>query len=60
MIPRGHGQQVNTALSPRAGLSAVFRAIAGVVWIWQSPTEAALLNSVPSTRLFSLAGYRSR
>ncbi len=43
-----------------AGLSAVFWTIAGVVWIWQSPTEAALLNSVPTALLFSLAWYRSR
>lgn len=43
-----------------AGLSAIFWATAGLVWMWQTPTEAALLNSMPSALLFGLAWHRSR
>ncbi len=43
-----------------AGLGALFWAAAGVGWMWQSPTEAALLNSVPAALLFGLAWHHSR
>lgn len=42
-----------------AGFSAIFWAAAGAIWMWQSPLEAALLDSVPPVLLYSLAWYRS-
>lgn len=42
-----------------AGFSALFWAAAGVIWMWQSPMEAALLDSVPPVLLYGLAWYRS-
>lgn len=43
-----------------AGFSALFWAAAGVIWMWQSPLEAALLNSLPPVLLYGLSWYRSR